>query len=78
VTIKIPCHCQDPTEPGVLHRVDGPCRSSEPSGIAQEQLWDLARKWRKYAEHEVDAGAEMAYSHCADDLASVLREVPPR
>lgn len=29
MTIKIPCHCQDPTEPGVLHRVDGPCQSVE-------------------------------------------------
>jgi hypothetical protein len=27
VTIKIPCHCQDPAEPGVLHRVDGPCQN---------------------------------------------------
>jgi hypothetical protein len=29
MTIKIPCHCQDPSEPGVLHRVDGPCQTIE-------------------------------------------------
>jgi hypothetical protein len=27
MTIKIPCHCQDPAEPGVRHRVDGPCQT---------------------------------------------------
>lgn len=39
---------------------------------AHEQLWALAQSWYGMSDDEVDAGAALAYRHCADQLGDLL------